>query len=431
MSKHIRTQLALELEQLKSCIHCGFCLPACPTYRATGSEAESPRGRLYLMKKLLEEQATVAEVTPHLDHCLACHGCETVCPSGVQYGHILLGTREALAPRRSGWRRRFKRWAFSRLLPWHAGLLGLGRLLRFYQQSGLQNLVRRSPLFKLLPALAGQDQLLPKVPRHKPIHAGTSFGNPSGDPVVLLVGCVMDVFYNPVHWDTIDVLVANGFYVRIPEQTCCGALAHHAGEADITRALARRNIDTILEINPKWIVVNSAGCGSTMQDYGQLLKEDPAYADRAAVFAQKTIDVMALLAQRPLAKFRRPLEQTVTYHAACHLHHVQQVKSQPLDVLKQIPGLRLVPLENAEACCGSAGIYNVEHVALSAEILTEKMRHLHTACTQGGAQTVVTGNPGCMLQLQKGVTDAGLSLQVAHPVSLLASAYRSPDHAEA
>ncbi len=412
-----------ELDKLKACIHCGMCLSACPTYRVTGSEAESPRGRLYLMKKLLEGQLDDAAVAPHLDQCLACHGCETVCPSGVRYGQVLMATREDLATRRPAWQRVLKRLAFRRILPNRRLLQAGGWLLRVYQSTPLQRWVRQSGLFRLFPGLGYQESLLPRLPKRRALHAGLSFGNPQNEHVALLLGCVMDVFYNPVHWATIEVLVANGYYVSIPRQTCCGALAHHAGETDITRHLARQNIRRILRSNPRWIVVNSAGCGSTMQEYGHLLAGDPVYGPKAAQFAAQVIDVMALLSRKPLAPLRQPVPQTLTYHAACHLYHVQKVTTEPVGLLSQIPGLTLVPLTDFEACCGSAGIYNVEHPDLSMEVLARKMTHVQAAQAQG-ADTLVTGNPGCLLQLEKGIRQAGLPMRVCHPVEILAEAYR-------
>ncbi|WP_303672686.1 (Fe-S)-binding protein [Vampirovibrio chlorellavorus] len=419
--------LQLELDKLKACIHCGICLPACPTYQATGSEAESPRGRLYLMKKLLEGQLEPEAVKPHLDQCLACHGCETVCPSAVQYGNILLSTREDLAQRDPSLSRRLKRFIFRRVLPNHRLLVWGGRFLRIYQRSGLQWLVRVLGLLKIAPTLAHQEGLLPDIPARKALTPGMGFGDSTGETVALLTGCVMDIFYNPVHWDTIEALAANGYWVVIPEQDCCGALAHHAGETDITRERAKDLITKTLRIQPRWIVVNSAGCGSTMKDYGKLLAGDSSIAPQAAEFSEKLIDVMALLAQKPLAPFKNyGLHEKITYHAACHLYHVQKVKQEPLDLLAQVPGVELVPLTNMEACCGSAGIFNLEHPELSGEILQEKMAHLSAACQTNGASTVVTGNPGCMLQLQKGIEAQHLPMQVRHPISVLAEAYRSP-----
>lgn len=439
---------ALVLEGLSACIHCGICLPACPTYKATGSEAESPRGRLYLMQKLLTEELTAEAVKPHLDNCLACHGCETVCPSGVQYGKLLMETREVMAATDFSLAHRLKRFIFRWVLP-NTGLLRLGgAALRFYQRSGLQRVLRASGLFKLIPNLAAGEALTPTVPRHKTLHPGQVFGDPAGELVVLPLGCVMDVFYNPVHWDTITVLTANGYRVHIPENACCGALAHHAGDVDITRTLAVSMMDKLLQGNPAWIVMNSAGCGSSMKDYPHLLAGDAAQAEIARRFADKVVDVTELLAKKPLAPFKRLLHNRIAYHAACHLYHVQGVKTQPVALLEQVPGLELVPLQNAELCCGSAGIYNLEHPALSQEILAAKMDTIRAVCLPESSanvlttpltdacltsaaslekpvDTIVTGNPGCLLQLEKGAREAGLPLQIRHPISVLAEAYRS------
>jgi glycolate oxidase iron-sulfur subunit len=424
-------QLQIELDKLKSCIHCGMCLPACPTYRATGSEAESPRGRLYLMKKLLDGELSADAVSPHLAQCLACHGCETVCPSGVQYGEVLISAREDLAQRNQSLLRHFKRFIFKQVLPNHPLLVFSMYLLRFYQQSGLQKRVRQWGILKPFPKLAYQENLLPDIPRRKALTPGMGFGDPSGETVALLTGCVMDIFYNPIHWDTIEVLAANGYWVTIPEQHCCGALAHHAGETDITRELARLNVEDVLKVKPRWIVLNSAGCGSSLKEYGHLLAADTVYAEKARIFSEKVVDVMELLAKKPLAPFKNyAMYEKITYHAACHLYHVQKVKQEPIDLLSQIPGVQMIPLENAEACCGSAGIYNVEHPELSQEILETKMSHIKTACQTNGATTLVTGNPGCLLQIEKGVQTHNLPLQVRHPISVLADAYRDPSNPE-
>lgn len=428
MSQSNLPHLQLELDKLKACIHCGICLPACPTYQVTGSEAESPRGRLYLMKKMLEGQLQPEAVQPHLDQCLACHGCETVCPSAVQYGAILLSTREDLAQRNTSRIRKMKRFIFQKILPNHRLLAWGGKLLRLYQKSGIQMVIRKLGLLrKISPDLAHQENLLPEIPTRKALKPGMGFGDPTGEVVALLTGCVMDIFYNPVHWETIEVLVANGYWVTIPEQGCCGALAHHAGETDITRTLAKDVIQKTLTVNPRWIVVNSAGCGSSLKEYGHLLASDSMVADQAREFSGKVVDVLELLGKKPLAPFKNyALHEKITYHAACHLYHVQRVKQEPLEILSQIPGVELVPLTNMEACCGSAGIYNVEHPELSGEILETKMSHLKAACEQGGASTVTTGNPGCLLQLGKGIQDSKLPMKVRHPISILAEAYRAP-----
>jgi glycolate oxidase iron-sulfur subunit len=407
----------LNRDLLKACVHCGMCLPACPTYAVTGNEAESPRGRLFLMKAFQDgELADPEALGKHLDNCLGCQACETACPSGVQYGQLLYQAREHLAPLRK--KRPFKRLILKHVLPNRSLLKGMGQLAQLSQQTGLMKLAE-----KLLPGRLGwQAGLLPKLRSSQELHPGMSFGNPEHPRVALLLGCVMEVLYNPVHWATIQVLVANGYCVVLPEgQGCCGALAHHAGEADIARDLARANVKQVLRMNPQWIVLNSAGCGAMLKDYDHLLAGDAAMARQAKDFASRVIDVMSLLALKPLAPMTRPVAQTVTYHAACHLHHAQKQRTAALEVLEKVPGLTLVPLTDADACCGSAGIYNVEHPELSQEILARKMACL----TQTGAETVVTGNPGCMLQLEAGLKAEGVSMRVRHPIELVAQAYES------
>ncbi len=416
----MREPLQVDLEKLNACIHCGMCLPVCPTYRVTGSEAESPRGRLYLIKKTLQKELDApAALTRHLDHCLACHACETACPSGVQYGDLLFSAREQLIESDTSFKRRLKRFAFEHILPNHA-LLSFGALLlKAYQLTGLQALVRNTGLLKKYPHLEAQERLLEGIRFAKPLNPGMTFGPITGERVSLLTGCVMDVLMRPVHWATIHVLVANGYHVTIPEQTCCGALAHHAGETDITRSLAELNIEHVLKSNPKWIVLNSAGCGSTLQDYHRLLPEYP----KAIEFSNKIIDVMALLAKKPLVPMTHPQHHVVSYHAACHLVHVQKIRDQIPAVLSQIPGLTLVALPEAEMCCGSAGIYNIEQPVLADEILEMKMASIQAVIQSNQVDWLVTGNPGCLMQLQKGLKRAGLQTKLTHPVVLLARAY--------
>lgn len=421
----------LELDKLKACIHCGMCLPACPTYMATGSEAESPRGRLYLMRQLLRgELDEPNDIKPHLDACLGCMGCQTVCPSGVQYGDLLLESREQLAKADDSLAHGLKRWVMQHVLPDKLLLSTLFGFLWLYQQSGLQALVRKSRILKLIPPLAYQESLLPRLKKTRSLHHGLSFGNPSGERVVLFTGCVMDAMYNHVHWATIDALMANGYYVLICEQTCCGALAHHSGDVDITETLAIENVGSILAHNPDWIVVNSAGCGSTLKHYDAVLKNNTLYHSKAHAFSEKVVDVMELLAlakeQNQLKPFKHSIEKTVTYHAACHLHHAQGVRSASIDVIADIDGLTLVPLEDAETCCGSAGTYNVEHPDISQTILNEKMAHVRNVYQETRASSIVTGNPGCMLQIEKGLRESGLAMQVQHPVELVSEAYGRP-----
>ncbi len=404
-------------DALSACIHCGMCLPACPTYRVTGSEAESPRGRLYLMRASVEGQlAEPKQLMDHLDLCLGCLGCQTACPSGVNYEALLMQSRQKLVQYQNPVKRWIRRLLLKQVLPRPFILNGFAKVLRLYQISGLQRLVRNLQLPKLLGPLGKQERFMPQIPEGKPISLGQVFGVNQRGRVALFTGCIMNAVYHRVHQATIAVLVANGYEVVIPEQTCCGALAHHSGERDIVESLAKQNLDKLLAANPDWIVVNAAGCGSTLKEYDHILEALP----EGRVFSEKVIDVMALLAKRPLAEPLDPVSDRVTYHAACHLHHAQRVQQEPYEVLKQIPGLTLIPLTEAEMCCGSAGVYNLAHPDLSLAILQEKMGHVEK--TQ--ADIVLAANPGCMLQLETGIAQSSIAMDVMHPIEILAKAYR-------
>lgn len=418
----------LSIDKLNACVHCGLCLPTCATYQATGSEAESPRGRLYLMRKWVEGSITDgSKIKPYLDHCLACHACETVCPSGVQYGDLLFQAREHLAAHDKSGKNVFKRFIFNSVLPNPSLLNTVQNSLRLYQQSGFQRVLRNTKVLRLIPGMANQESLLPTVPEQDLLKPGMRFGNVSDPLVALMTGCVMDTFFNPIHWQTIFVLTQNGYQVLIPEQTCCGALAHHAGETAIAKDLAAQNIQTVLKEIPEWIVLNSAGCGSTMQAYGRLLSGSDTKGS-AELFASKVIDIMALLSAKPLAEFpeaEHP-QQTLLYHAACHLYHVQKVRREPIDTLRQLPKTDVLPLDNIELCCGSAGIYNLEYPELADEMLDNKLDSVATTLrktSRTDSITLVSGNPGCLMQLAKGLKERQMPLTLKHPVEVLAEAY--------
>jgi glycolate oxidase iron-sulfur subunit len=418
---------------LDACIHCGICLTSCPTYTLTGNEAESPRGRLYLMRQWEVGRLTDPEdLAPHLDHCLGCLNCQTACPSQVQYGTLLNDFRAKLLPQRQqGFSHALKRFGFRYILPhrWVLNLMGLG--LWLYQQSGLQAWVRRHRLLRWLPALEQREALSPAVARQMPpaLKEGQVFGDPDTQPIVgLHLGCMMDTVFRPVHWATVRVLQENGYCVVIPKQGCCGALAHHAGEADLALAVGAKNLKGLAsDPRVEWIVMNSAGCGAHLKESDHLMPADSPLKEVAGVVARKTIDITELLVKKPLAPMRQcPTSKTVTYHPACHLHHAQKVVDPPLDLLKQIPDLHLQPLPEAEACCGSAGIYNLENPDWANGILERKLQNLQ----QTGASVVVTGNPGCHLQLTYGLREGSdrfglerLPQSVLHPVELLAMAY--------
>lgn len=377
--------------------------------------------------------ASLEQLGSHLDNCLGCLACQTACPSGVQYGTLLNHYREEVTAQRpaNGWVRRFKRLMFQRVLPSRLLLNVLGFGLWVYQRSGLQMLVRQTGMLKrwpfgLLPSLAYWEALSPVAPSivTPPLEPGMRFGPRQGRLVALHTGCMMDTVFRPVHWATIRVLVANGFQVVIPSQACCGALAHHAGETDIARELAGKNLAAMDPESYEAVLFNSAGCGAEMRhEYAHLFEKDSPLYRQALALGRKTQDVLEFLANQPaLAPMSYSQPVTATYHAACHLRHAQNVVLQPLQVLQQVPGLTLVPLEEADTCCGSAGVYNLEHETLSGQVLQRKMSHV----TDTGAALVLTANPGCQLQLAYGIRLVGSNQQVIHPVQLLAAAY-GPD----
>jgi len=382
-------------QKLDACIHCGMCLPACPTYRVTGSEAESPRGRLYLMRAFYEDKLeSTQQLSDHLDPCLGCMACVTACPSGVQYDVLLDHSRQVLKPFQPWWKRTIRRFFLKDILPSPRRLAWLAQALQLLKITGLH---------RLLPA----GEFLPTLQNAEPIAFNQTFGTPEKGTVALFTGCIMNAAYAQVHQATIKVLVANGYQVTVPPQTCCGALALHAGETDIIEALAEENIFRLLRYDPDWIVVNAAGCGSTLKQYD------------APQFRSRVVDILELLARHPLEGPLQSVPVTATYHAACHLHHAQKVYQEPYALLHQIPDLQLIPLTEADICCGSAGVYNIAHPGLSMAILKEKMRHV----LKTEANVVLAANPGCMLQLETGIRKTHSPMQVLHPIELIARAY--------
>ena len=406
---------ALDLPELYQCVHCGLCLNQCPTYRALQLEPESPRGRIHLVKAAAEGRIELsARFADHLYLCLLCRACESACPSGVQYGHIAEAAREQLGPPGSELARGVLKFVFTQILPYRRRLRFVFALLRLYQQTGLQRVVR----FFLPKKLREMDALLPSVPSQffKPHREIAQAIGARRATVAMLDGCVMPLLFGDVNAATVRVLQRNGCDVIFPpRQTCCGALNVHNGETAAAKQMARRNIDAFLEANVDAFIVNAAGCGATMKEYGHLLRDDPAYRDKAERFSSLVKDAGEFLADLGLVGDLRPIEMTVTYQDPCHLAHGQRIRSQPRKLLHAIPGLKLVEMEGADRCCGSAGIYNLTHAGMSQHLLKEKMQTI--AAT--GSQAIVAPNPGCMLQLRSGAARFGPNLEVYHLFDLL------------
>lgn len=405
-------------ERFLECVHCGLCLSACPTYLELGNEADSPRGRIYLMRGIEDGSlALTPDVARHLDLCLGCRACETACPSGVHYGELIESARTYIEQHHRRDRSdHLRREAVTTLFPRPTLLKALLLPLRLLELIGVLPLLRRFiPAAAMLPKLRAW-QTLPRVMR--------AWGE-SQRRVGLLAGCVAQVMFANTNRATLRVLARNGCTVETPPaQGCCGALFLHAGDRQAAQQCARRNIDAFAE-SLDAVVVNAAGCGAMMKEYGKLLADDPAYAERAQAFSARVRDVSELLATLPLKPPTRPLNAKVTYHDACHLVHGQGVRDAPRQLLRQIPGLELVELAESEVCCGSAGSYNLTEPAMARRLGERKAEHIRAT----GATIVAAANPGCIMQIQGALTTGGHPLVVKHPVELLDEAYAKPRRA--
>lgn len=437
----------LDYSVLQQCMHCGMCLPTCPTYDETKRERNSPRGRISLMRAAADGDLKASRAfAEEMYYCLGCLACETACPAGVDYGHLFETARAevertgtAATPQRTFWR-----WLTLRHLFLKPRLLrAVGTGLRIYQQTGLQSLVRKTGLLRFLPpSLRALEPQTPAVapafsnelisPRELPPESAVAAGPdgllPSRRRVALLTGCVQDLVFPDINRDTADVLLANNCEVFTPPvQSCCGSLHAHNGDLESARLLARRQLDLFPVEELDAIITNAGGCGSHLKKYGHLLADDPVYADRAHAWDSKLKDIHEFLTQ---IGCRIPAagcgETEVTYHESCHLCHGQKITAQPRQVLKLIPGLTLRELPESSWCCGSAGIYNITQPEQSAKLLDRKLAHLAGTA----APAVATANPGCHLQLQNGLNArAGHPCQtVTHPITLLAKAYRAGRH---
>jgi glycolate oxidase iron-sulfur subunit len=502
-SQQQSAQTLIDPSLLSACIHCGLCLPACPTYLASGRETESPRGRIYLLTQWATGQLPFDDdMHDHIDSCLGCLGCQTACPSGVNYEQIINQARPKLAEKRSPLQRAMMRFVFATVLPNYTLLRLQGLFLRAWQALGIDRFLasiaerfeKKSaqtgdtaphlmpPKKSLFLSFAQWHQFLPPVPPFRKLPSrktghetapGTTRNGATGSAagageIQLFSGCMMDIFYNHVNHDAMNLLVAQKRAVDNPEQTCCGALAFHAGEGDIAIELAKKNI-ALFEQTKGQIAVTAAGCGAMLKEYGHLLEEDRQWNERARRFSERVVDITEALADgiftpkssdAAAGRPGKPLK--VAYHAACHLAHAQSVRNAPkalLTLLSELPGVTsgaktgatdfvasgpndalplapnpatsttsllaamqpvsLVPLKDAEQCCGSAGIYNLLHPEMALKVLDMKMDNIEAT----GADVVVTTNPGCLLQLSAGVKRRGLSIEIEHLCQFLARYY--------
>jgi glycolate oxidase iron-sulfur subunit len=430
---------SMDYSVLQQCMHCGLCLPSCPTYLETGRERNSPRGRISLMRAIADgELEATRAFADEMDYCLGCLACTTACPAGVDYGTLFEAARaesEAGGAASSPSRRLIRAFTLRFLLfrPW--ALHAAARLLWLYEASGIRRLLRSSGFFSLLPKRLGEleRQAIP-IRRHFSDEIIGAVEKPPGTVVrhrvAVLSGCIQDVAFSDVNRATVDVLLENGCEVATPRaQSCCGSLHAHNGDLETATQLARRQLDSIDPEKFDAIISNSAGCGSHVKRYDHLLADDPIYAARAAIWSAKVRDISEWLVE---IGFRRPSSPAsgskpiaVTYHEACHLCHGQKITAQPREILRAIPGFELRECPEATMCCGSAGVYSLTQPATSGWLRDRKVAHIRST----GASIVATANPGCQLQIQQGFAMGAGSAdghpRIVHPIVLLAEAYRA------
>jgi glycolate oxidase iron-sulfur subunit len=417
-----------ERDLVEDCVHCGFCLPVCPTYQSWGEEMDSPRGRIDLMRGLRDGKIPMTPtVASHFDRCLGCLACMTACPSGVKYDVLIEETRGKLerTHRRPLGDRLFRGMVFS-VFPHPRRLRVIAAFLLLYARSGLRWLVRRSGLLRLLPtSLRQMEALTPEVgwtELTRALPGRVPAAGPARARVGLVAGCVQRVFFPGVNDATLRVLAAEGCEVLVPPgQGCCGALSMHSGRDEESLRFARSLIERFERAPVDAIIINAAGCGSHLKDYGRLFRNDPAWAERARAFSAKVKDVHEfLVALGPPRAVRHPIAARVAYHDACHLAHGQGIRSQPRTLLRSIPGLELVDVADGEQCCGSAGTYNLFQPESADEVGGRKV----SAVLRTRADLLASANPGCTLHIQRLLEANGNSLHAAHPVEILDASIR-------
>lgn len=420
----------MDKDELENCMRCGFCLPVCPTYIQSGyDETQSPRGRIALMKGIVDGEIEPDEdIEQTLNECLGCRACEPACPAGVNYGQLLEEARDIFNQNKqhSLPEKVIRKTVFEGLFPHQNRMENMTSLLTFYQRSGLQKVARNIGFMKLFPdTLATMEKVLPTTPTRKEMRSQASYYVHKSQPkatVAFFKGCLMDTMFREVNKATIELLQKVGCDIAVPDtQNCCGALHGHSGEKEKAKELAKKNIAAFEEVGADYIITNAGGCGAFLHDYGHLLHDDPEWSERAANFASKIKDITAILVDLDfhLMPLQMP-EQVVTYQDSCHLRNVQKTFDEPRLLLQSIDGLHYEEMNDAARCCGSAGIYNIVHSELSMKHLDYKMEQVKDTA----ATTIVTTNPGCLLQMKLGIEREGLSdrMRAVHIVELLIEA---------
>lgn len=425
----------MDYDELMKCTRCGFCLPSCPTYNETGKdEVHSPRGRIALMKALVDGKIEPSEELKNsIDLCLGCRACEMVCPSGVNFGRLLEQARDVIYQNKSDSKieKTMRHLLFNKLFPYQNRVINLTSLLGLYQRSKFQKIVQSSGVLNLFPdTLKTLERVLPDIPKraelkHRPDYYPPIKNKKTTKRVAFFSGCLMDTIFMKSNDSTLKLLQYAGCEVIIPEkQVCCGALHGHNGEKELAKELAKQNIEAFEKADIEYIVTNAGGCGAFLEDYAYLLKDDPEWAERAIIFTNKIKDITSILVELEFDKLPLRLdEQIVTYQDSCHLRNGQKVLMEPRKLLQSIEGVHYVEMEDAGRCCGSAGIYNILQSEMSMQILDDKMKKYKRT----NAQIIVTTNPGCLLQMKLGIEREGLSKQVeaVHIVDILIKAYEN------
>ena len=429
IDSHLR---GLDYSVVQQCMHCGLCLPSCPTYELTQMEKHSPRGRIALMRAIADDELEVSRsFAEEMYYCLGCLACMTACPAGVNYAELFEHARAEVesknilqSPKRSLIRQLTISWLFTE----QRRLQFLGTLMRLYQQSGLQTFIRGTGILKLMPKrLRDMEKMTPTIRSRFTHELVDTITHPFGEKkyrVALLSGCAQDLIFSDVNLDTAEVLARNGCEVITPpEQNCCGSLHAHNGEWSLAQEMARKMIDQFPPEQFDAIITNAAGCGSHLKHYTELLKDDPIYASKAVLWDDKVKDIHEWLALTGWkAPKNQPLKsQGVTYHEACHLVHGQKISAQPREIIQSIPGLILHERPESSWCCGSAGVYNIVQPETADILLQRKLDHVEST----KATVLATGNPGCLLQILNGAKERGLRIEIKHPITLLAEAYRA------
>lgn len=414
------------------CVHCGMCLEACPTYEQTGQEQHSPRGRVHLIKSVAEGKLVVDEAfADPVFVCLDCRACTTACPADVDVGGLIEEARGQVrqAMPLTGWKGAVSKTFLEGIFPHQNRLNSLGSLLKFYQKSGIQKVVRKTGLINVMPKhLVEMESIMPEIgtpvqKKYKNQDVIKAKGETKHE-VSMLTGCIMDVMFSDINESTINVLTRNGNDVAIPKnQTCCGALHVHAGDRETGRKLAKQNIEAFKDSEK--IITNAAGCGCMLKEYPELFREDPEWHEKAEEFSKKVEDVSKYLYDTGYEKPKAELNKRITYHDACHLAHGQGIREEPRDLLINIPGVEMVHMPNSDRCCGSAGIYNITNPEMAGAVLESKMENV-----PDDVEMISMGNPGCMLQMAIGVEKYGRNQKIVHTVQLLDWAYQKEDEKE-